>query len=298
MLGSYCGHQGPMRMPNAPYRTQHDMGLEGTIEWLARWSGEEDFSVESLSIEVPDCVGLTSAELEQLESHSSNRESELHSLLKFAAARWLKEHSRYPETVAAEVICYAPIKELCKGRKVFDGFGGVIDIRSAHVLYDNSFGFPLSYGISIRLDLHTFDIAAEVGGTQPLNLLMPLFEGLADQSLWLPYPQGAQPSELRRNRVGLGSVAAYLVRLKKPPRKRRKRTPETNRLGPHPYPINSRFTDWYAEQHGRDAPKLAERQAEVMEMLGDRAAAWNWRVVASDLRDLLAERASTANEGL
>jgi hypothetical protein len=276
-------------MPNAPHRRQHDLGLEGTAQWLTEWHGEEAFSVERLSVPVPDFAALTSVEIAELDSHSSNRESELHSFLKFAAARWLKEHSRYPETLAAEVICYAPIKERCKGRRFFDGLGGEVDIRSPQVLYDNSFGFPLSFGISLRLDLHSFDIAAEVGGTQPVNLLMPLLEGLADQSLWLPYPAGVRPSGFCRSANGLGAGQAYLVRLKKPPRKRRKRTPEINRLGPHPYPINGNFTAWYVEHHGSDALAHAERQVEIMEMLGDRTAAWNWRVVADDVRHLLGE---------
>ena len=277
-------------MPNAPYRTQHDLGLERTLQWLTDWNGDEDFTVERLSVPVPEFGVLTPAEVAELDSHSSNRESELHSFLKFAAARWLKENSRYPETVAAEVICYAPIKELCRGRKVFDGLGGVVDIRSPHILYDNSICFPLSSGVVIRLDLHSFDIAAEVGGTQPINLLMPLLEGLADKSLWLPYPASVRPSEFRRSSTSLSAVQGYVVRLRKTPAKRRKRTPETNRLGAHPYPLGNRFSAWYLDQHGAEAPERAEKQAEIMEMFGDATAVWNWRVVASDVRYLLEER--------
>ena len=277
-------------MPSAPYRTQHDMGVQRTVQWLVDWNGEEDFTVEPLMIHVPDCAALSPAEIEELDSHSSNRESELHSFLKFAASRWLKENSRYPETIVPEVICYAPIKERCRGRKVFDGLGGVVDIRSPQVLYDNSIGFPLSFGISVRLDLHSFDIAAEVGGTQPVNLLMPLLEGLADQSLWLPYPAGIRPSDFRRSSAILGSARAYMVRLKKLPRKRRKRTPDTNRLGAHPYPINGNFTEWFVDQHGDEAPARAERQAEIMEMLGDATAVWNWRMVAENVRYVLEKR--------
>lgn len=277
-------------MANAPYRTQDDLGIEGTLGWLTDWHGQEDFTVESISVAVPAFSVLTSVEVAELDSHSSSRESELHSYLKFAAARWLKEHSRYPETVASEVICYAPIKERCKGRRFFDGLGGEVDIRSPHVLYDNSFCFPLSFGISIRLDLHSFDVAVEVGGTQPVNLLMPLLEGLADQSLWMPYPAGVRPGDFRRDSMGLSSVGAYVLRLKKPPSKRRKRTPETNRRGPHPYPLGGNFTQWYVDQHGADAAERADKQAEIMEMLGDATPVWNWRIVASDVRHLLEER--------
>lgn len=198
-----------------PQRACSDMGLRKTVDWLGRCYGETgDLVVDYVPIPCPDPLSLCASEEQQLAGLRSGNQSELHSYLKFAALKWLEESSGYPDTIASEVLCYAPIEELCEGNTCTDQFGREIDIRTPRVLYDNPDNFPLSYGIAVRVDLHSFDISVEVGGTQAFNLLMPLLEGLVDRAVWLPYPWGKEPRNFQHPPCGLGVARAYAIRLR------------------------------------------------------------------------------------
>ncbi len=202
-------------MATVYYREHNDMGLAKTGEWLAKWYGDiDDLSIEYVPIPCPDIATLSRAEAKQLDRLRTKNQSELHAYLKFAALKWLEENSAYPDTIASEVICYSPIEELCEGRRCLDAFGREFDIRSPQVLYDNREGFPLSYGHMIRVDLHSFDMSIEVGGTQPFNLLTPLLDALVDEAIWLPYPWGKDTRSFCHPPGGLGVARAYRMRFR------------------------------------------------------------------------------------
>lgn len=198
-----------------PQRACFDMGLEKTVEWLGRWYGDtDDLIIECVPIHCPNAMSVGAAEAMLLERLTSKNQSELHTYLKFAAWKWLERTSAYPDTIEPEVLCYSPVEELCKGRTVTDEFGREIDIRAPRVLYDNSDNFPLSYGIALRIDLHSFDISVEVGGTQPFNLITPLLDGLVDKAVWLPYPWGKDTRTFQHSPGGLGDVRAYAIKFR------------------------------------------------------------------------------------
>jgi len=205
-------------MAKGYYRAHHDMGLSKTIDWLAHWYGDtSDLRIEHVPIICPDIGSLTRSEIEQLGRLRSANQSALHSYLKFAALKWLEENSAYPDTIESEVICYSPVEELCEGVVCTDEHGRAYEIRKPQVLYDNREGFPLSYGISLRLDLHAFDISVEIGATHPFNLLTPLLDGLVDRAVWLPYPWGTDTRSFEHPPGGLGPVRAYQVRFRDAP---------------------------------------------------------------------------------
>jgi hypothetical protein len=196
------------------YRAHFDKGTKGTIDWLARWYGDTtDLRVERLLILCPDTASFSKADARLFQRLRSGNQSELHTYLKFVALKWLENTSAFPDTIMPEVICYSPIDELCEGRTCLDAAGREFDIRSPRIIYGHEDGFPLSYGHTIRVDLHSFDISVEVGGTQPFNLLMPLLDGLSDQAIWLPYPQGYDTRDFACPAGGLGKVPAYSIRL-------------------------------------------------------------------------------------
>jgi hypothetical protein len=169
--------------------------------------------VKQLWIPCPDVRTLSAEGAAEVEAFRSGNQSELHTYLKFFALAWLRENSSHPHTVAPEVICYFPIPKLCEGVRVLDQNGREIDIRSPQVLYANREHFPLSYGDAIRVDLHSFDISVEVGGTQPYNLLMPMLEGLSDRAMWIPFPAGSDTSKFRLGRDRLSKVRAYSIEI-------------------------------------------------------------------------------------
>jgi hypothetical protein len=198
-----------------PQRACNDMGLERTIAWLAKWYGDtDDLQIEHVPIHCPDVASLCGADAKRLDRLRSKNQSELHAYLKFAAWKWLEGASAFPDTIEPEVLCYSPIEELCEGRIFTDECGREEDIRTPQVLYDNPDNFPLDCGHAIRIDLHSFDISVEVGGTQPFNLLTPLLDALVEQAVWLPYPCGKDVRTFRHSAGGLGVARAYSVRFR------------------------------------------------------------------------------------
>ncbi len=194
-------------------RKMRDIGQQGTEAWLSAWLDDDEvkLTIDRIAIPCVDLPKLPNAELAQYACFRSGNQSELHSYLKFAAFKWLLGVSSSPASVRAEVICYSPDQRLCQGIRSFDADGTEFDIRSPQVLPEASI-FPLSYGDSIRVDLHASDISVEIGGTHPFNLLLPVLEGLSERALWIPYPCNTSTKDFDVCH-GLGPVNGYMVNI-------------------------------------------------------------------------------------
>lgn len=202
-------------MGRSYHRCGRELGTRETLAWLGKWYGDtEDLLVKPFWMPCPDLRSLTVGERQGLSDLRTDNQSQLHAFLKLAALQWLRRNSEHPDTISSEVIYYFLDEDGCSGVRILDEHGREYDIRSPQILYDNLENFPLSYGHSMRADLHAFDITVEVGATEPFSLLMPLLERIADRAVWVPFPSRHDPSrfDLRRDRCS--EAKAYSIRLR------------------------------------------------------------------------------------
>ncbi|MEO5706941.1 MAG: hypothetical protein ABIT10_10230 [Alteraurantiacibacter sp.] len=200
-------------MRNYNTRQAQDLGTGGTRKWLTEWfDAEEDLAIQRLPIACPRVAALSKSDRQKLGEFRSGNQSELHAYLKLAAYKWLLKGGKFPHSVRSEVICYSPDPRRCEGRRCFDWDGTELDIHSPQIIPPDS-AFPLSYGDTIRADLLCEDISIEIGGTYPFNLLMPLIEGLTKRSLWLPYPDSANPRGVDCRKVD-DHIYGYVIQIR------------------------------------------------------------------------------------
>ncbi|CAM3328439.1 hypothetical protein SPAN111604_15220 [Sphingomonas antarctica] len=193
-------------------RIARDLGEAGTLDWLSGWIGGERQTVRVRRIEMtcPATPLLDRRERQKLDKLSAKNQSELHSYLKFAAKKWLETETP-GRRVASEQGYYSP--GLLSGMVDFrDAKDRRIRLTSPRFLSGRSF-FPCEYGEVFRFDLYVKGTVAEVGGTHQSNLLQPLLDGMADRSLWFPYPDTIDYRSFRSSEHLVTSAFGYEVRL-------------------------------------------------------------------------------------
>ena len=202
------------------FRKSQAKGVDDVRSWLAKFCGEsvDELTVQQIEVPIPSTAQLERADSDQalLAAFRNKRDSDLHSLLKYAAWIWLnKEDSRalpfQSQLVRYEQKVYLPNLEPSEFVTRYHPLGGEFDQTKAQVLRRGDDEVFIGDGFVITIDVYGRGTHIEVGNTQPFNLLSPLMDMLSIRAIWIPYPTRPKPKEFVLDSHQFESLPAYEV---------------------------------------------------------------------------------------
>ena len=200
------------------YRKSHASDTKDVRKWLSKILRNAD----ELSIRQFEIVVASPSDDDSLKDNEAfkvafrnKRDSDLHSLLKFAAWSWLVQEESVALPCQSDLVRYeqmiysaVDIESAASGAKPLGGdFDGTMSqlIRRGD---DNVIAWD---GTIITVDVFGKGTNIEVGNTTPSNLMTPLLDCLSERAVWMPYPNKTFPKDFQLNTDLIVSAFAYEI---------------------------------------------------------------------------------------
>lgn len=200
------------------YRKSHASDTEDVRKWLSKILRNAD----ELLIRQFEIVVASPSDDDSLKDNEAfmvafrnKRDSDLHSLLKFAAWSWLVNEESVALPCQSDLVRYeqmiytaVDIESAASGAKPLGGdFDGTMSqlIRRGD---DNVIAWD---GKIITVDVFGKGTNVEVGNTTPSNLMTPLLDCLSERAIWMPYPNRTFPRDFQLNTDRIVNAFAYEI---------------------------------------------------------------------------------------
>jgi len=202
------------------FRKTHAKGVADVRQWIGKWWGDDtsDLAIRELNIPVPQpsTIKRYSADEAFRAAFRNKRDSDLHSVLKYAAWTWLNKEKTVAMPYQSELVWFEqqiffPQTAESEFKTYYHPLGGEFDQTKAQVIRRGDNEVSATEGLICTIDVYGKGTNIEVGNTQPLNLLSPLVWLLSKRAVWFPYPTGLRPANFELKAHGIRTVTAYEI---------------------------------------------------------------------------------------
>ena len=202
------------------YRKSSTSGTDDVRTWIGKWWGDtKDLAIREFSISVPAPSSIKKLHDDEVfkTSFRNKRDSDLHSLLKYAAWIWLSKEESIAlpcqsDLVRFEQMIYLPSTEGSSFNIYTHPLGGDFDWTMAQPIRRGDRNVSAAEGLVRTVDVFGKGTNIEVGNTQPFNLLSPLTDILTRRAVWVPFPAGVRPKDFELENSKLRPVTSYEIR--------------------------------------------------------------------------------------